>query len=74
MGGIKYDELEMYEMGGRRVVAADNAAGRALASEVLGGPHADAEGAEPLGMWCQPETDEQESHLARHGWYVPKQD
>lgn len=60
--------LTIYELDGRRIAAHDDEDGRMLASEVLGGPHADADAAQPTGLTIEPETEEQRQHLRRHGW------
>ena len=52
------------------ILATDDEDGRMVASEVLGGPYADANYADPsgLGVNLKTLTPAQRHHLKRHGW------
>ena len=64
----KRRNLTIYDLDGRGCIASDDVDGRALASHVLGGSRADAEAAQPTGFEVGELTDEQQKHLALHGW------
>lgn len=60
-------ELEIYELDGEKIITESSDHGRMVASEVLGGTHADADAADPTGLTCEL-NDDQKYHLKKHGW------
>jgi len=60
--------LTIYDIDGRRCIASDDADGRSLASQVLGGRRADDEAAQPTGLSVDELSKEQQRRLSLHGW------